>query len=71
MTKQVKYDKRVFLPKGAQRKFIESVQFKLDTGIDDIAVKHGMVTMLQDGLLKALNGITSVDEVFRVAAEKE
>src|SRR3989344_3153123 len=42
MTKQVKYDKRVFLPKGAQRKFIESVQFKLDTGIDDIAGKIGV-----------------------------
>jgi len=25
-----------------------------------------MVTMLQDGVLKALNGDTSLDEVFRV-----
>jgi type II secretory ATPase GspE/PulE/Tfp pilus assembly ATPase PilB-like protein len=33
----------------------------------DVAVKKGMVTMVQDGLLKALDGITSVDEVFRVA----
>lgn len=31
------------------------------------AAKNGMVTMAQDGLLKALDGITSVDEVFRVA----
>ncbi|MFA5070259.1 MAG: GspE/PulE family protein [Patescibacteria group bacterium] len=33
----------------------------------DIAVKNGMVTMVQDGLIKALDGITSVSEVFRVA----
>jgi type IV pilus assembly protein PilB len=33
----------------------------------DNAAKNGMVTMAQDGILKALAGITSVDEVFRVA----
>jgi len=33
----------------------------------DIAKKNGMITMVQDGLLKALEGITSVDEVFRVS----
>ena len=33
----------------------------------DIAKAAGMITMAQDGLLKALDGITSVDEVFRVA----
>jgi len=32
-----------------------------------LAQKQGMITMVQDGLLKAINGITSVDEVFRVA----
>lgn len=31
------------------------------------AIKNGMVTMVQDGLLKALEGITSLEEVFRVA----
>jgi len=34
--------------------------------IQEIAVKNGMVTMVQDGLLKALDKITTVDEVFRV-----
>ncbi len=34
-----------------------------------ISVKYGMVTMLQDGLLKAINGITTVEEVFRVAKD--
>jgi len=33
----------------------------------DNAKKNGMITMVQDGLLKALDGITSVDEVFRVS----
>ena len=31
-----------------------------------VAKKQGMVTMVQDGILKALEGITSVEEVFRV-----
>ncbi|MFA6306691.1 MAG: GspE/PulE family protein [Patescibacteria group bacterium] len=33
----------------------------------DNAKKNGMITMAQDGLLKALDGITSVEEIFRVA----
>ena len=33
----------------------------------DNAKKNGIITMAQDGLLKALDGITSVEEVFRVA----
>ena len=35
--------------------------------VQELAVKAGMVTMVQDGLLKALDGITTVEEVFRVA----
>ncbi len=33
----------------------------------DCGIKNGMVTIVQDGLLKAIDGITSVEEVFRVA----
>ncbi|MGC9049051.1 MAG: GspE/PulE family protein [Patescibacteria group bacterium] len=33
----------------------------------DLAKKQGMITIVQDGLLKALDGITTVEEVFRVA----
>lgn len=33
------------------------------------AAEQGMLTMAQDGLLKALEGITDVEEVFRVAGE--
>lgn len=35
--------------------------------IQGLAMKHGMITMAQDGLLKALDGITSVEEIFAVA----
>ncbi|MSU75048.1 MAG: type II/IV secretion system protein [Candidatus Magasanikbacteria bacterium] len=35
--------------------------------IQEMAVKNGMVTMVQDGLLKALDKITTIEEVFRVA----
>ncbi len=33
----------------------------------DNAAKNGMITMAQDGLLKAIDGITSIEEVFRVS----
>lgn len=33
----------------------------------ELALKNGMITMAQDGLLKALEGLTSVDEVLAVA----
>jgi type II secretory ATPase GspE/PulE/Tfp pilus assembly ATPase PilB-like protein len=35
--------------------------------LERAARKQGMLTMAQDGLIKALDGITSLDEVFRVA----
>jgi len=37
--------------------------------IKKAAIEDGMVTMMQDGLLKALQGITDVEEVFRVTQE--
>ena len=39
------------------------------TQLQDAAKKQGMITMLQDGLLKALAGITSIEEVLRVTRE--
>jgi type II secretory ATPase GspE/PulE/Tfp pilus assembly ATPase PilB-like protein len=35
--------------------------------IEERAIADGMVTMVQDGVMKALQGITSLDEVTRVA----
>lgn len=37
--------------------------------IQRVAVKNGMITMQQDGFLKALEGITTVEEVLRVTRE--
>jgi type IV pilus assembly protein PilB len=33
------------------------------------AVEQGMITLRQDGYLKALQGITTIEEVNRVAAD--
>lgn len=35
--------------------------------IQDLAIKQGMITMIQDGLLKSLRGVTSPEEVFGAA----
>lgn len=37
--------------------------------IEAQAKKEGMITMKQDGYLKALNGLTTIDEILRVAQE--
>lgn len=37
--------------------------------VQELAVKKGMVTLLQDGLLKVLDGVTSIEEVLRVVGE--
>ena len=33
------------------------------------AVAEGMITMMQDGYLKVLNGLSTIEEVLRVAQE--
>jgi type IV pilus assembly protein PilB len=40
-----------------------------DAEIDKIAKEQGMISMIQDGYLKALEGITSIEEVLRVSKE--
>jgi len=37
-----------------------------DAEIEKTAIDNGMITMLQDGVLKAANGETSLEEIFRV-----
>ncbi|MBX4191738.1 MAG: GspE/PulE family protein [Candidatus Doudnabacteria bacterium] len=39
------------------------------TEIKKQAIEEGMITMAQDGILKALQGITDIEEVFRVTEE--
>lgn len=38
--------------------------------IKELAMAHGMTTLKQDGILKVLSGITTFDEVIRVAGEE-
>jgi len=42
---------------------------KPETEIFTAAVKEGMITMRQDGFIKAVKGLTSVDEVVRATSE--
>jgi type II secretory ATPase GspE/PulE/Tfp pilus assembly ATPase PilB-like protein len=37
--------------------------------VEDLAIKQGMLTMAQDGILKVLEGITTMEEVERVTEE--
>ncbi|OGG11016.1 hypothetical protein A2Z00_03700 [Candidatus Gottesmanbacteria bacterium RBG_13_45_10] len=37
--------------------------------IEDLAIEEGMITMKQDGYVKALEGVTSLEEVLRVAQD--
>jgi type IV pilus assembly protein PilB len=48
------------------RMMMESVS---DKDIEKIALENGMLTMTQDGYLKALEGITTLEEVLRVSKE--
>ncbi|MFP4514690.1 MAG: GspE/PulE family protein [Parcubacteria group bacterium] len=46
------------------RKAIQSKEV-IDYEIEELAVKAGTVTILQDGVIKALKGYTTLDEAFR------
>ncbi len=42
------------------------MQEKSAEEIERVAIEEGMITMLQDGFMKALEGITTIEEVLRV-----
>lgn len=52
---------------------IEKLVMKMasETDITRVALENGMVTMAQDGILKATEGITSMEEVWRVTGQTE
>ncbi|MDP3697919.1 MAG: ATPase, T2SS/T4P/T4SS family, partial [Candidatus Taylorbacteria bacterium] len=48
----------------------EAIMRRADAGeIKKIAVKNGMVPILEDGFNKALNGLTTIEEILRVVNE--
>ena len=40
-----------------------------EEGVAKEAERQGMITMRQDGVLKVLNGITTIEEIIRVTKE--
>jgi type II secretory ATPase GspE/PulE/Tfp pilus assembly ATPase PilB-like protein len=38
-----------------------------DAQLEEQAKKNGMITLKQDGFIKALQGTTTLEEVFRIA----
>lgn len=46
-----------------------ALEYRPTNEIEDQAVKEGMITLLQDGFAKVLEGMTTVEEVLRVAKE--
>ncbi len=45
------------------------MQGKTAKDIEDQARKEGMTTMIEDGVFKAVQGLTTIEEVFRVVSE--
>lgn len=60
----------VFEVMNVTEKIAALILQKADAGtIERQAISEGMITMMQDGFLKALEGQTTIDEVLRVAQE--
>ncbi len=50
--------------------FREKIITGADTdSLETIARKEGMLTFIEDGIIKALQGVTTFEEVMRVAKE--
>jgi type IV pilus assembly protein PilB len=47
------------------KKLIQSEQV-IESEIESLAIKNGMLNMLQDGIIKASQGYTSIKEIFKV-----
>lgn len=45
------------------------IQGKSDSAINEQAKKEGMLSMIEDGIFKAVQGITTIEEVLRVISE--
>jgi type II secretory ATPase GspE/PulE/Tfp pilus assembly ATPase PilB-like protein len=44
-----------------------TIERKSSQELEDIAVSQGMITLMQDGFLKSVEGLTNISEVMRVA----
>ncbi|HSW75296.1 MAG TPA: GspE/PulE family protein [Candidatus Saccharimonadales bacterium] len=65
-TGQVPLREQLQMTTGIQQLFkLPPDQITTDT-LQERAIQDGMLTMLQDGVLKAIQGVTSLEEVYRV-----
>ena len=55
-----------FLMNGEILKLLQSTNVYSTNEIEKAAIKGGMITMIQDGILKVINGETTLEEIFRV-----
>ena len=46
-----------------------AVRGEPDTVINEQAKKEGMLSMIEDGIFKAVQGVTTIEEVLRVISE--
>lgn len=63
---QVAIREQLRMTKGVQEMLKLPPNQVTTTGLQEVACREGMVTMLQDGVLKAIQGITTIEEVYRV-----
>jgi type II secretory ATPase GspE/PulE/Tfp pilus assembly ATPase PilB-like protein len=45
------------------------MQGKTDKELEAQAKKEGMLTMIEDGVFKAVQGLTTIEEILRVVSE--
>ena len=51
---------------GEILKLLQSTKLSSTEEIEQSAIRSGMLTMKQNGILKAIAGETTLDEIFRV-----
>lgn len=63
---QIPLREQLQMTPGIQQLLKLSVEQITTDTLQERAIQDGMLTMLQDGVLKAIEGVTSVEEVYRV-----
>ncbi|HSX34837.1 MAG TPA: GspE/PulE family protein [Candidatus Saccharimonadales bacterium] len=63
---QIAIREQLQMTPGIQQELRKPVAQITTDSIQNVAIQDGMITMLQDGVLKAIQGITTIEEVYRV-----
>jgi len=65
---QIAIREQLQMTPGIQQELRKPVAQITTDSIQNVAIQDGMITMLQDGVLKAIEGTTTLEEVYRVIA---